>query len=288
MILLSNDSLSVTLLDPERDRDRMGPRFCTGGYIYQVEDHDLGPLLSGPEYPTERPSVINGQGLPEVFQYTCYTEEKEVPEKKLIIGVGLVENQQRHTATQLHFQSRVEQFCRWDIKKNAEFVAMETEQNYAGWELRLRRVVSLAGRVLTSKVILENTGTIELPFRWFAHPFFPIAGGLKCCKITPEPGLPENEAFLLDDDRYIAMNPRHAWPRGHYQLLGGSGTVFAASCKHPRLNSIEVRGDFPVMKIAVWANDRTFSVEPFCASTLTPGGTAQWSIAHTFNQGGNE
>ena len=89
MILLSNDGLSVTLLDPERDQDRMGPRFCTGGYIYQVEDHDLGPLLSGPEYPTERPSVINGQGLPEVFQFTCYADENEVPEKKLIIGVGL-------------------------------------------------------------------------------------------------------------------------------------------------------------------------------------------------------
>ncbi|NUM68479.1 hypothetical protein HUU39_24940 [candidate division KSB1 bacterium] len=91
MYVLQNAQLSAHILDPIADQARLGPRYCVGGYIYQVRDAAGRPLLSGPEFPAEFPAVINGQGLPEVFQFTLYHAEQEVEERKLIIGVGLVD-----------------------------------------------------------------------------------------------------------------------------------------------------------------------------------------------------
>jgi hypothetical protein len=78
MLYLSNQHLKIAILDPVQDQDRLGPRYCTGGYIYQVEDAKLGPLFSGPDYPAEPASGVNGQGVPEVFQFTLYEDEREI------------------------------------------------------------------------------------------------------------------------------------------------------------------------------------------------------------------
>jgi len=47
------------LADPVAALNHMGTRYCTGGYIYQIEDATHGPLLSGPDYPGPF-SVYNG------------------------------------------------------------------------------------------------------------------------------------------------------------------------------------------------------------------------------------
>ena len=51
MLVLENAFLRVTLLDPrsQADKERLSIRYCCGGYIFQVEDKLVGPLLAIPD-----------------------------------------------------------------------------------------------------------------------------------------------------------------------------------------------------------------------------------------------
>ena len=62
MYSIANASLSVSILDPVADQQRFGTRYCTGGYIFQVDDSQHGALMSGPTYP-DRYDPFNGQGI---------------------------------------------------------------------------------------------------------------------------------------------------------------------------------------------------------------------------------
>jgi hypothetical protein len=283
VISLSNDSLRVDILHPSFDRGLLGPRFCTGGYIYQVRDRMKGPLLAGPEYPHHPPTVVNGQGAPEVFQNTLYLDKDEIPERKMIIGVGNVRNTEWHSHTETHFGSPVEKFCDWHEEISATEVAMETRQESGGWDLSLSRRVSLEGRSVRSSTRLRNVGSAPFVFRWFAHPFFPLTADLICCTLTPRPNPFAETGFAIDADGSIRMRKGYDWSAGCFQLLEGlEGKVLRASQPHPLVGDVLVRCDFPLLKAALWANDRTFSLEPFHSKSLEPGEEACWSITYTF------
>ena len=68
MYTIQNQNLAITLLDPVADQERFGTRYCTGGYIFQVDDGKVGPLLSGPTYPDSF-NVFDGQGIPDAFSH---------------------------------------------------------------------------------------------------------------------------------------------------------------------------------------------------------------------------
>lgn len=284
MITLENSELSVSILHPEHDRARLGPRFCTGGYVYQVDDKRLGPLLSGPEYPLADPSVINGQGMPEVFQYTLFDDPDACPAEKLIIGVGVIDNAVGQKASDNHFMLPVSEFCRWEIETDADSVSMRTRQLLGDHALYLRRTLRLRDRSLWSTTHLINTGPADLMFRWFAHPFFPRMAGDEACKPGFSFTLPEGDAFYLDEAKTIRFDPSYDWPSGRgYQLLEDvEGKHFGVRQRHPLCTEVRVDGDFLLHKVALWANENTFSIEPFLQHTLPPGGEYTWTLSYRF------
>jgi hypothetical protein len=278
---LRNQHLTVTVLDPVADRDRFGPRFCTGGYIYQVEDAKYGPLFSGPEFPAERPAAVNGQGLPEVFQFTLFADERDMEEEKLIIGVGIVDKRDSHLPYHLFTNSQTKEFCTWQVEQSENLIRMKTAQAYKKWSLQLNKEVGLFQRTLTSYTRLRNTGAAPVPFRWFAHPFFPLNPDWECCQFLMPVKLPDNPAFFIKSEGLIEMNRHYDWRNGYFQLLENcQGKESMAIQLHPQLEQIHVTGDFPFSKVAIWANDRTFSFEPFYEDTVPVGQEKIWSLSY--------
>jgi hypothetical protein len=49
---------------------------------------------------------------------------------------------------------------------------------------------------------------------------------------------------------------------------------------HPQLEQIHVRGNFPLSKVAIWANDRTFSFEPFYEDIVPTGHEKRWALSY--------
>jgi len=283
MFHLRNQHLTVSILDPIKDQDRLGPRFCTGGYIYQVEDSTHGALFSGPEFPSKRPMVTNGQGLPEVFQFILYEDEREVEEEKLIIGVGIVDKRDPQLPYHLFTNSQTKKFCEWQISQDENFIRMETMQAYKQWAFQLTREVRLEGRTISSSTRIKNIGAGAAPFRWFAHPFFPLNPDWRCCRFLMPMQLPDNPAYSINAAQILEMKSSYNWQEGYFQLLENcQNEKFSAIQFHPQLQRIYVSGDFPLLKVAIWANERTFSFEPFYEDAVLAGEEKQWAIFYHF------
>jgi hypothetical protein len=104
MLVLENESLTVTLLDPEADRERLSTRYVCGGYIFQVEDKLAGPLLAIPDQLTDEEAsaysggkiwedgfnVQDGQGIPDTFVgHGRPSPETTGSAPMLVLGVGV-------------------------------------------------------------------------------------------------------------------------------------------------------------------------------------------------------
>jgi hypothetical protein len=248
--------------------------------VYQIEERRVGPLLAGPEYPDPDPSVLNGQGMPDVFQFTFYNSPDEVPEKKLIIGVGIIENTGRRKAGESHFQSDVDTFALWEIEQTEQKLVMRTKQEYRDWRFTLSRTLELTGRRLRSQTVLHNLGPARLPIRWFPHPFFPLTTDRRCAILQRGSAVSDNPGFHLDAAGLLVMKESFAWKTGHYQLLSSlaPGVLFASHHFHPLVPAIDFSCDFVPSKVALWANDRTFSCEPFHEAVIAPEDYHDWSV----------
>jgi hypothetical protein len=49
---------------------------------------------------------------------------------------------------------------------------------------------------------------------------------------------------------------------------------------HPQLEQIHVTGDSPLSKVAIWANDRTFSFEPFYEEIVPANQEKVWALSY--------
>ena len=278
MYTLQNDQLTVTILDPIADQDRLGARYCSGGYIYQVTDHVHGPLVSGPGYPTEEPPpVFDGQGLPEAFfaPRTTAPSEGSQEETILVLGVGRISASTRE----------LEEYCTWEVTKTADMIRMVSLQTSGGrGRVQLSREVSLHHRTIHSATRLTNMMGQELSFRWFAHPFYPLMETGECCKFSIPVTISDNPGYLLRDDGFVVRNLDHAWDRvGHFLMQDFEpGQKLFVLLRHPILGLVSAACGFAPSFMPIWGNCNTFSFEPFIERTLSMGRTARWSMTYDF------
>jgi hypothetical protein len=285
MYQLSNKDLTVSILDPLADRARLGSRYCTGGYIWQVSDVKKGELISGPEYPKE-PNTFDGQGMPDMF-HRPLLPVGGVPVGGAVacIGVGLVRRSSPVEPFEVRHNPEVLEFVFWDVDTTSDIIAMRTAHNFHGWAYRLERTVSLRGRTVHSRTAIYSLGTDPLPVRWFAHPFFPLTEDNVLCQFSIPISMPENPGYFLNSDSFVTRKADHHWQRGWYQPLDYEKTAGGITVveKHPKIGQVATQTNFCPTFLPIWGNHRTFSFEPYFERELVPGEGADWSIEYTFS-----
>ena len=270
MYTLSNDQLTVSILDPLADQARFGVRYCTSGYIFQISDTRLGDLMSGPTYPDSF-NWFDGQGIPDAFNLHPLRDPKGKDSLALILGIGLCNLAER----------TVTDFCVWEVEQSADAIRMTTRHNWQGYDVTIERTVSLHERTVRSDTRLVNGGA-PLPIRWFPHPFYPQTASDELLKVNIPVTVVENPGYAMAPSGFIA---RKGWPwsEGHYLALDHSAgcglTIFQ---RHPLLGTVTATCSYDPTYFPIWGNPRTFSWEPFLERTIGGGLAAQWRIDYDF------
>ncbi len=276
MFSIENEDLIVDLLDPVADRSRLGPRFCWGGYVWQVRSRVAGPLFTGPEWPSPTPLAFNGQGLPEAFRHQ--TRQGRPLTWKGDRGVALGIGELTRTA---NGEAVVIAPCEWSIARSVSQVHFHTRQGSLGYHYDLVRTVQLTGRTLVSTSQLTNLADEPLVLEWFAHPFFALVDRLIDVRLPQGATLHENPGFSLDG-RELRLKRRFEHVKdGHMDLLQlPLGQPLEATLSHPALADVRFATDFPPDETVIWGNSATFSIEPYRRLSLTHGETGTWSLTY--------
>jgi hypothetical protein len=282
MYTIANNQLVVSILDPISDRHRLGSRYCTGGYIYQVTDLNLGELFSGPLYPDPYPDVFDGQGAPDMFFTPLIAADTPVGGEVGCIGVGRVLRSSPREPFDVRFNPQVVEFLPWETRLEKAVIEMHTEQRFSTWGYELTRRVALEGREVISTTAIRSTGLSALPVRWFAHPFWPLTADQVLCRFTPQVRMADNPGYRFNDEGFICRKPDFDWSRGgHYQPLEILDPApLDIIEKHPRCGQTVTRTDFIPGFLPIWGNSRTFSFEPYLIRSLEPGQASEWTISY--------
>ena len=279
MIALKSSSLTVLVLDPVADRERLGTRYCTGGFVFQVEDHDgfpaRGNLLSGPTYPNSY-TLFGGQGAPDAFYPHLVIDQDPDGTPARVLGIGIGEIDAKGDTISAR--------CAWDIYREDGLLRFRTMQSAGVWTFELERTLTLRARTLKVETVLFNTGKRHVAFQWFPHPFFPLSPSGECCKMNVPISLPANTGFELLDNGFLRM--KHLpWTEGknHFQPLGFRATSpISFLQRHPLTSLVSAVCDYVPSRLPVWGNEFTFSFEPYYERNLQPGEAAGWSITYDF------
>jgi hypothetical protein len=283
VLTLASDELRIELVDPRVDGERLGARYCAGGYVWQAYDARHGPIFAGPCFPEPAPPVFDGQGAPEVFEIALGQHAAKVGDEVYVIGVGRVRRESHVRPFHVRDNPNVTERAAWDVSEPAaKTLLFRSMAAFGDFALALERSVALEGRRLCSATRVSNRGACTLPLRWFAHPFLPWAGD-RGVRSSLELSLPEGTALVEDREGFVARRPGSDWSRGHYVVprvaLGGELTL--EQC-HPVLGRVRIECGFPLGGLALWGNERTLSCEPFFQTLVGPGASADWSVTYEF------
>ncbi len=279
MLTLANTELTVDLIDPAAEQARLGPRYSWGGYIWQVSDRSIGPLLTGPEWPEVNPLPHNGQGLPESFRHSTTTGEPLLWDGAtgLAPGSGTLGRDAAGTII-------VTTPCVWQVDLQPTRAVFRTEQTVGRWSYELERTIELHGRQIVSRSRLTNRAATSLKLEWFAHPFFALqADGLLRVTLPEGTQMAENQGYLLSGRELTLHRPFIGLHGGHLEHLAlPTGQPLVVTLSHPRLQHVRFATDFVPFKCVLWANGNTLSLEPFLALNLAPGESREWTLTYDF------
>ncbi|MBN1756792.1 MAG: hypothetical protein JW863_00655 [Chitinispirillaceae bacterium] len=283
MFIISNTELKLSIIDPNADKVLLGSRYCTGGYIWQIEDTENGPLLTGPQYPSATPLPFHGQGAPEAFVTPLGNDDVPVGEIVTVIGVGEVLRTSGNRPFHVRDNPTVRRFCTWTVKQDNETIIMTTDQISGEYALTLTRRVSLDGRTVTSYTEVINQSSVTLSLSWFPHPFFPPSSDGRCCRFVADWSVPENNGYYRDNQGCLRMKREYPWKKGLFQQLEiSSGEKLAAEVQHHAVGSVSVSTDYQLAALPVWANAVTFSPEPYLYRVIAAGEVCGWKIFYRF------
>ena len=289
MLRLANRELSLDLLDPNdaTDHKRQGWRYCHGGYVWQVTDAKLGPLLTGPSYPDE-PSVYDGQGLPESFRHTRRDNNARLTWKGdagHAIGAGNIAANSNPRASAGDSVLLGEK-CPWTIHTFPDHLVFQTRQTAAGVSYELSRKIELTGRTVTSYSQLTNAGDTPLALQWFPHPFWALTAQRAVLKVPAGTTVPENGVFVVAADGTITCKrPFGPKPDNQFAVLAlPPKTPLTLSLNHPKLTRVTFEVSYAPEDCPIWGNGHTISVEPYLALNLAPGETRHWHVRHGFEK----
>lgn len=269
---LSNDEISLTFLDPVEDEARLGTRYVSGCYVYQVDDARLGPLFSGPVYPDDPPPVFDGQGIPDAF---CTTVDA-VDGQSIVFGNSIIVDDGSRGR-----EKEVVERCQWSKETEPCRVRMSTTQRFGEMELNLHREIEIVGREIISSTRVQNVGSAALPLMWFAHPFFPWPEDGVCCSFTCPATVPDNPGFRLNAEGVIERIAEHDWDKGQFLQIGDvAGHKIDARMRHPTRGDIRVLGDFDMSQMPLWGNACTVSFEPYLEQSVETGAELSWSLRY--------
>lgn len=281
MLTLANAQLRLDLLDPgdPLDHARQGARYCWGGYIWQIQDRRLGPLVAGPEFPHPTPSAFNGQGLPESFRHRTRDGRPLTwrGAEGLAIGAGLLAAAEGN-------EFRLTRPDAWTVGHGTDGLRFHTHQAGAGFACELTRVIRLRDRTVVSHTELTNTGADRLELEWFAHPFWCLTAGAARVHLPPGTSVPDNPGFALDSAGVLTFRrPFRTADDSQFALLAlPAGQPLRLELDHPRLARVTFATSFVPDECPVWANAQTISVEPYLRLSLAPGEQRSWRIEHGF------
>ncbi|WP_438479800.1 hypothetical protein [Oleiharenicola lentus] len=275
MLTLANDQLRLEILDPVADRAKLGPRFCWGGYLWQISDAKVGTLLTGPEWPKADPAPFNGQGLPESFRHSTRDGRRHTwnADGGVALGAGALNAS----------GSDVTEPCTWQITPSSQEIVFTTEQNVAGFHYAITRTITLSQRNVRSISQLTNRAETPLMLEWFAHPFFALTDRLIEMEVPAGSQLVENPGFALAA-RTLTQKRRFEHEKdGHMDFLRLPAALpLRAKLSHPKLSHVIFETSFAPSECVIWGNSNTFSIEPYQTLVLMPGELRAWTLSYEF------
>jgi hypothetical protein len=271
MYTLANHALEVSILDPVADQDRFGPRYCTGGYIYQVADKKLGDLMAGPTYPDSF-NWFDGQGIPDAFHLSPLRDNRATDTLGLILGIGLCDLAGRE----------VKEYCTWQVTQGNDSITMRTEQSYQDFAVALERTVTLRERTVRSFTRVWNRSRATIPMRWYPHPFYPQPDTDELIKLNIPVEPIEDEGYFLAENGFITRKG-WKWEKGFYLSLDHTPlTNLIVIQKHPKLGLVAATCSYAPDYFPIWGNPITFSWEPYLERTIGYGQDYSWWIDYEF------